>query len=530
MLSAHLATTPARAPWIWSDGRYISGSSWIRPYDHPALEVWAVSCTEATAMMVRERQPRLSARTPMSPLPMPVRVYHDAVQRASTWPAAHLLIEHKHETGTITVTTGERATAPVFFTVHRGSLHIDWDLSRLADVHLTGAPLDPEETARRITLALHYTHHTVYRDAYMLTERATARFHDGQLAFHWPHPCLRDEARELADGAPVIDAYTSMLAATLADRHYTAKRTGIELSGGLDSANVALSMAELHGPGLVSGAVIHPGPAGTQQERRRGELVEHTGLRDYTVGAAAYPPLNPASPHRPAPQEETYLDAHASLLAQWRDEGILYAATGVGGDEMLSLPATGPVGDGEILPDWLGPTARAALEHSGTDRLTPTPPVSDSVLLAMAAGAPMYLRAGVWPLYPLADPDLFRFGQWLPPAWRRAKRLARARLEAEGFSRDVVRPPLRESFTPLLTTGMARFGPGRVQQLLDEGSPLIDAGFLDPDRLPALKRRMERELLAPEDLQAAHALRLHDALTVYRRTPAFQQPARGATP
>jgi asparagine synthase (glutamine-hydrolysing) len=312
----------------------------------------------------------------------------------------------------------------------------------------------------------------------------------------------------------VIDGYERLLDAVLADHHYVPERTAIELSGGMDSSNVAMSLATRHGPILASGALIQEGAAGEQQTRRRDAMIRYAGFRDTALRAADYLPMDPqyAPRVRLGPHEEIYIAGHSRLLAKWKADGALWAVAGVGGDEMLSLPpAPHPPLTPADVPSWLAPGVFEALRDQESG-IPPAPPISDSTLRALACGAPMYLRAGLWPLYPLADPAMWRFGQWLPFSWRRNKHLARVRLQRLGFDPEVSHPPLRENFHDVLRRSLTRFGPAAIRTMLDTGSPLFDGKFVDADELAAVAVRLERQQLTEQDGMVAHVLRLHHAL------------------
>lgn len=315
----------------------------------------------------------------------------------------------------------------------------------------------------------------------------------------------------------MVAGFELLLDALLSDYSYAPEQTAVELSGGMDSSNVALSLAVRHGAGLRAGALIHDGAIGEQQRRRRAELLAYTGLKDTVVWASDFPPLGPGSrlASRLGPHEETYIRAHSRLLELWVERGVRWVATGVGGDEMLSLTAVERGPRGLYRPPavpWLTEFSRQSLMDS-VSGIPPAPPVSDSVLRAMVCGAPMYLRAGLWPLYPLAEVEAWRFGQWLPIEWRREKRLARERMAARGLSREVTHPVLRENFHKVLRTALIRFGPGRLRDLLREGSPLLEAGFVEAGELEAVAQRLERGVVSEQDEMVVHVLRVHDALT-----------------
>lgn len=511
MLSMRIDGTLTGTSWEWVGDRWRSGSSWISPYDHPALETWSAQDSQRVVFQVRERAPGRAPHSPGSPQPVNTKAYNEAIAEARDWARAHHLIEITPNG--ITVTTGTHCPAPVYLTVNHTTLHGHWDVTRLRDV-MSHQHLDPIEITRLLALTGHYSTRTAWQGISLLTERSSAWFHDGELRVRMPESARHDEPRELAPNARVLDGYERLLDAVLADHYYVPERTAIELSGGMDSSNVAMSLATRHGPILVSGALIQEGAAGEQQKRRREAMIRYAGFRDTVLRAAGYLPMDPQhAPRVPlGPHEEIYIAGHSTLLAKWKSDGVLWAAAGVGGDEMLSLPSEPqPPLAPAAVPRWLTPSTFEALRDQESG-IPPAPPISDSTLRALACGAPMYLRAGLWPLYPLAHPAMWRFGQWLPFSWRRNKHLARFRLQHLGFDREVTHPPLRENFHDVLYKALARFGPAAIRTMLDTGSPLIDGKFVDADELSAVAVRLERQQPTGQDRMVAHVLRLHHAL------------------
>jgi asparagine synthase (glutamine-hydrolysing) len=167
--------------------------------------------------------------------------------------------------------------------------------------------------------------------------------------------------------------------------------------------------------------------------------------------------------------------------------------TGVGGDEMVARTAAefphSPLGTGLKPMPWISEKtlAAAADAENGT---APAAVVNEMTLTAQACAAPAFLRAGTWPVHPLADPDLIRLGEWLTLDWRRHKRLHQARLEAAGCPRELLEPRLRENFTPVMRQAIRQHGLPLIARMLTTGSPLIDAGFTDPGGLAAVHQRL----------------------------------------
>jgi hypothetical protein len=172
---------------------------------------------------------------------------------------------------------------------------------------------------------------------------------------------------------------------------------------------------------------------------------------------------------------------------------VTTAFTGVGGDEMVARTTAEfphpPLGTGLEPMPWIGERTLAASAEAETGT-APAAVVNEMTLSAQACAAPAFLRAGIWPAHPLADPDLIRFGEWLPLQWRRHKRLHQARLEAAGCPRALLEPRLRENFTPVMREALRQHGLPLIARMLADGSPLIDADFIHPDGLAAVHGRL----------------------------------------
>lgn len=343
-----------------------------------------------------------------------------------------------------------------------------------------------------------YGHDTIFAGARRLTERSTAWFAGTGLRLAYPEAAEHGCARKLAPGADVIAAYERLLRAAVTSRAYDPRKTCAELSGGLDSANVAATLGTLHPGQVTASAMILPGETGIQQAFRRADLIAILRLgRDMPVSFAGRLPLSPAGRRGRGipvtPYEDPYDEAKTVLLARLAGNGTQTVFTGIGGDEMVARTAAEhphlPLGTGTEPMPWIGPEAieAAADPEAGT---APAAVLNEMTLTAQACAAPAFLRAGIWPVHPLAHPDLVTFGEWLPPDWRRHKCLHRARLEAAGCPRGLLEPNLRENFTPVMRDAIREHGLPLIRRMLTAGSPLIDHGLVDPDGLSAVHARL----------------------------------------
>lgn len=193
------------------------------------------------------------------------------------------------------------------------------------------------------------------------------------------------------------------------------------------------------------------------------------------------------------PYEDPYDEAKATLLGQLATLGVTTAFTGIGGDEMVSRTVAEaphpPLGTALAPMPWISGRTLSAAEDAETGTASAAV-VNEMTLTAQACAAPAFLRTGIWPVHPLAHPDLVRFGEWLPLRWRQHKRLHQARLEAAGCSRQLLEPQLRENFTPVMRQALRQHGLPLIARMLTGGSPLIDGGYIDADGLAAVHQRL----------------------------------------
>lgn len=479
MLELTISLADAAGPWAWSDGSWRSGASVIEPFTHPALETVARAADDVHRITIRERCPGQDGRP-----------------HRDDWPGDFVTVELG--AGTVRVHAGQRGTAPLYLAADGRALHGSWDLARLRGV-VSADRLDDREAARLLTLRYRYGHDTLFRDARRLTERSAAMFTDDGLTMHYPGDALHGQARALRPDADVIAGYDRLLRSAVAERSYAPDTTCAELSGGLDSANVAATLGILHPGRIAASAMILPGETGAQQAGRRADLIRHLrlGPGDCTVDFAGLLPFAP--PGRRAggefvtPYEDLYDEAKTALNATVAAQGVRVVFTGIGGDEMVARTVAEhdhlPLGTGRAPMPWISQKTREIAEDSDTG-IAPAAVVNEMTLTAQACAAPAFLRAGIWPVHPLAHPDLVRFGEWLPANWRRHKRLHRARLEAAGCPRGLLEPKLRENFTPVMRQALREHGLPLIGRMLRDGSPLIERGFIDPDGLASVSQRL----------------------------------------
>jgi asparagine synthase (glutamine-hydrolysing) len=510
----------AGEPWSWGQGRWTAGGSWVQPYLHPSLEHGAVTDGRSSFLFARERMRDPTWCAPgTGAIRADTTLYRQRLSEVLAWPLDVTVVECE-PSGRFRVSAGRWGTAPLYLACGSDALHGTWSLPDLSS-RAKLESLDAVAVTRALALRGRYTARTLFRDVHQLTERASAEYDPRapSLLLRYPDPAPHARPRAVRQGVDVVEVFERLLEQAVARRWYDPGESAVELSGGVDSGNVAMTLAVLHPGGALAYALMIGGLAGAQQSRRRAALLEHCGFPDIQVPAWERPPLHPSGRRARGepvdPLAEPYHEAVELMLAAARARGVRTVFTGDGGDELLSLRGPEWAAEGKVpgrhapgrdLPPWLGPAARAAAEALDED-LAPRTVVNEATLLGFACRSPQFLAAGLWPVSPLCDPKLIRFAEQLPVEWRRDKRLARVRLARLGFSQEVVHPPLRETFAHLMEQGMHAYGVPLLKKMVG-GALLVDLGYVDGARLRAAYERLAEGGPVEPSLFAAVSLEL----------------------
>ncbi|MDX8031214.1 asparagine synthase-related protein [Lentzea sp. BCCO 10_0856] len=488
--------------WRKGDGRWVCGRSWIKPFKHPLVEQFCVANGRSTLLVTRERQTSvLSAPVPDDVTCVDAPTYEKYLSEMREWPLEYLVVEHHHEDGAFSIRAGQWGSAPVYLVEATQRLRGTWSLPALRP-YIRADQLNALEVVRGLTYRLRYSRETYLEGVFQLTERAEAEYtKDRGLQLRYPEPAKHALPRDVRDDVDLVGVFEQELDRAVTAWPFAPGETAVELSGGMDSANVAMTLAALGHRDVQAYALIFGGDIGEQQLRRRREMIEHCGFADMRIDALDHPPLKPfgarASGEPLHPLAQPYHEGLEHVLDLARSRGVRTVFTGDGGDQLFSLreaewsalgSSPGRNNPHRPLPTWLGERAVEQLEYLDSN-LPPATVLNPSALLGFASRTPQYLEAGMWQVSPLCSPRLAGFCEQLPLGWRKHKRLARERLRRLGFSDDVVNPALRENFTHVMEYALAEFGMPLLEKQLDH-SILVDLGYVDADELRAIHGRI----------------------------------------
>ncbi|MFE9096193.1 asparagine synthase-related protein [Streptomyces sp. NPDC007264] len=474
MLSMRLLLDDLQEPkWRLAGRRWTNGKSWIEPANVSALVV-EVNDDQAPCVRIRVKECR--------------RDDADFVELTMEPEQARLA-------------AGAFGTTPLYLTEGAGELHASWDLTLLRP-HLRADRLAPRVVARTLTRQHRYTSETLFEGVYRLTERASAMFTTAGLSIHYPEPAEHVlEPRTLRPGVDPLAALDELLTDAIRQAPTATGCVGVELSGGADSGNVALAVKAACFPEMHSFGLLVGGSVGRQQSERRRALVEHCGFLDTAVSAVQHPPFCPGGvralrkPHDPA--GAFYQEAFDVLREQAAARRCEIMFTGTGGDEInayhsrtqAQLPAPDPV-------PWLGVQGARALAEVN-EHLAPIPVLPVPTLMAFGLHNPGFLRAGIWPVSPLANPQIVRFMEQLPHEHKRGKALFRERIRRAGLAEWVAAPAEPENFLAVLEKGLRSYGLPVLDDMLKE-SILVDLGYVDGKSLAEARRDADAAPVVPD--------------------------------
>lgn len=215
MLRLRLERTGVTGTWrTRPDGAATSGGSWIAAFEHPALQMDHRHTPSRLELVVRETRPGGDH--------LRVVVTEDRVRFEA----------------------GPGGVAPLYLAVSDGVLLGSWDITELR-AYGSCTRFDPLVATRLLCRRRRCSSSTLFRGVHRLTERSTAVFDGTNVTISYPEPhehvLAGRRLRTDADPIAYFDRALAHLVEPILETHGTV--AAVEVSGGLDSANVALTAA-----------------------------------------------------------------------------------------------------------------------------------------------------------------------------------------------------------------------------------------------------------------------------------------------
>jgi len=513
MFEARIDFADLGAPVGSTSGGIAFGGSWIRPYPHRLLRHAYWDSPErlvvASWERFRDEPADLVRETGLNERQVQERI-DDTCGRLLD----HGLIIIDRPSSTIRYRSSAAMTAPIYLLHRPDGVRIDWDYARL----LAGLPLaiDLGKALMPVALMSAFGAETMVRGLWRSAPGATLTASPDGITIVMPEPIEYRGPQAVASGVDVEQTLFETMQALLAARPLERDRTGIELSGGMDSALAGLATAHVLGDGVMSVGAQFDGSIGDAQRTRRRFLCEKGDFDDLELPAGRFAPFAPASLRRRPlgvwPEDENFPEIFEAIFAVLQAAGIDALVNGLGGDE-LYFAYQGEDDHAATQTDfspYLTDRGRALARSAATQY--PRGWLQDSCWLGAAAQTQRALRYGVWPIYPYHSPALAKFVGHLPWEHRRDRRLLRRTLTRVTGDPMFEHGYEKETFRPVAFRGTRE---NRVWLIdLLRRSTWLDPLYVDVDRAIA---DLERD---PEDLPIGD----FNSLSILLRVCSFFQP------
>ncbi len=312
-------------------------------------------------------------------------------------------------------------------------------------------------------LGLESADRTIFHKIKLLTERAVLVKINHSLKIKLPHQPFVKLKKTKKTKNPVGD-FKRNLERIL--KIYWSKiplknNIGFEMSGGIDSATAPGFYSKCGNRKFFSVSMLLPGEERVSQLMKIKDLANMFNLKIGIFSILSQFPLSSQINIRKLkpfyPWREIYYEALLGQINLARKNGVKQIFTGMGGDEMFKIDSRekdGHQGEKEVafrrklvIPRFFTDKfKRKFFENISAEKTIPVSLVPYSVLDANSSRNNLYIEQDIWPISPLADPELVEFCRNLPEKWRRDKKIMREYQKINGYPELIWRPSFNENF------------------------------------------------------------------------------------
>ncbi|MCP1758612.1 MULTISPECIES: hypothetical protein [Bradyrhizobium] len=477
------------------------GESYIWPFQHKSLESSLVTSFEQWFFVIRERQGAADEAGVHSVVIAHASAdqFRQNYQKCMHWPLDFIVIEGARRGPRLRVRGGHIGSLPIYFHVEERTrtVTLSWDFMDLLDKSRT---IDAEIISHHLSMRTFYSARQACVGVNLLTAGATLYVDRSRTSFEYG--TTTSSAPELPgreDSNHVLE-FSNTLQAVVRSRPTAFCASAVELSGGMDSASVAIAVGESI-ESLACGGILLGDGSSPKQGDRRASILSALNCRDHKVEMRAYMPaidldLDPKG--RLPLISEYYLEAFGSLWDRFRGDGCEIIWSGIGGDEFCARFTSDedePRSPSSPHLDIALGLAEDLLTKRGLDAArssflfsAPVSATQSTTLLASLCHARPLATRGLWPVRPFGDPRLIKFGAQLPFALRSRKELLRCYLR-ERLGSDVFPPGYaKETFALVLPRAIMARSDIISSQLAS--CALADFGLVSQEAVMALLNRV----------------------------------------
>lgn len=413
MLALRARLGDLNAEYQLADGTVSFGGSVIEAFRSPHLQMSLVSYRQCKVVWVGEDKDLSSTREGDAPA---LELYRNS----SDSEGAAVFLRYREGMPEIELARTAAGSCPLYISTNGDSLTASW---RFEDAALAKPNRRPNVDACRILLEHGHgqVRDMVIDGVYMLWPGESLSFSGTGLTFREIDELDVVLPGSLCDDARATDEFVRLIENVLRPRIERSASPLVELSGGFDSAYVALAASKIGRP-LSSYALVHSGAMGAQQRNRRNELISLFNLNDSTHPSDKPGPFASlqCSESSLTPFDEMYRIACVSAVDRHSDKGLDLVITGIGGDELAGE-------DTFYRREW---------EVRGYSSL--------SSITAATVRSDMFMRLGLWVSNPLIHPDVVNFCRALPSKMREHRLIHFLTLARAGLSDGFLFPRYQE--------------------------------------------------------------------------------------
>lgn len=338
--------------------------------------------------------------------------------------------------GTLTVQRDALSTLPLFIGTEPDKVVLSNSYEYVYQ-NLNPQLLEPDHQTIAAMLDDRNENKTVFKNIQVLYDRMRADWSkaglDRQLA---PSNYLRDYVRDHPGDPKEFFKHFESNLDTYWQRYCSdGTLAGIEVSGGLDSTAIAGYYAS-HNRGFLPISLTYGDEFQTSIQTKLDDLQQRFNLfsqrfpmdprHDYPLAHILQG--NEARPFYTA--DDIYVPSTTQMAEYLQSQGATVVFRGVGGDELFEH------------------YTEAFDQANGQTTL---PLLSRSIAAAGLKASNTYIERGIWPILPLADPELYYYCQSLPLRHRHNRDILRAYLHARTYPASIYAPTVNEHFGPFFS-------------------------------------------------------------------------------